>query len=195
MGDFYADVLDHVGRPPREFGSVHLHVEPVIRNPLGQATAVVWLQAAFEPPAATPSSVLMMGRQKQGSEHRMLGQFPLPPLEGGRVVRCRLPLELPPDFDEVHFQVASSLHPNAGRVRPAWKRFDTLEIPKESDMKAVSSEVSMGADLGESLLDTVPVMAPQVLKPLRTCYACGFDGPREEYERATMCPRCDAAWM
>lgn len=272
MDDFYADVLDHVGRPPREFGSVHLHVEPVTRNPLGQATAVVWLQAAFEPPASTPASVLVMGRQKQGPAHRMLGQFPLPPLAGGRVVRWRLPLELPPEFDEVHFQVKSNLHPGAGRVRPAWKLFDTLEIPKESDMKEVSREVSMGIDLGESLLNTVlagglsvttyiaigpqvppgsmavkrhaaatlpnafiaavvdgpleplselqcelvwepgmalpaasaapswgteptPVMAAHVQKPLRNCYACGFEGSRDEYERATMCPRCDATWM
>ncbi|WIG98737.1 hypothetical protein [Myxococcus sp. SDU36] len=272
MDDFYADVLDHVGRTPREFGSVHLHAEPVSRDPLGQATAVVWLQAAFEPLAATPSTVRVMGRQKQGPAQRMLGQFPLPPLAGGRVVRWRLPLELPPEFDEVHFQVESHLHPDAGRVRPAWKLFDTLEIPKESDMKAVSGEVSMGVDLGESLFNSMlsgglslstyvaigpqaspgsmavkrhaaatlptafiaavvdgpveplsdlhcelvwepgmalptasaapswgteptPARAPRALNPFRTCYTCGFEGPRAAYERATICPQCDAAWM
>ncbi|GHG61903.1 hypothetical protein [Comamonas sp. JC664] len=274
MDDFYADVLDHVGRPPREFGSLHLHVEPVTRNPLGQAIAVVWLQSAFEPPATNPSSLLVMGRQKQGSAQRMLGQFPLPSLAGGRVVRWRLPLELPPEFDEVHVEVDAQLHPEAGRVRPAWKLFDTLEIPKESDMKAASGDVSMGIDLGDSLLNSVmsggmsvtfsvgfgPRVSPGLdrmtvkrhaaatlptafiaavvdgpLSPLtelqselvwepgmplpaasaapsweikptpvsfassqkteRTCFACGFEGPRAEYERATMCPRCDAAWM
>ncbi|WP_426753807.1 hypothetical protein [Myxococcus sp. Y35] len=275
MDDFYADVLDHVGRPPREFGAVHLHVEPVTRNPLGQATAVLWLQSAFEPPTATPPSVRVMGRQKQGPAHRMLGQFPLPSLAGGRVVRWRIPLELPPEFDEVHFEVDSELHPKAERVRPAWKLFDTLEMPKESDMKPMSSEVSMGIDVGDSLVNSVlsgglsvsffvgmgtqtspgldraltvkrhaaatlptafiaavvdgpleplpalqcelvwepgmplpaasaapswgtaptPARAVPAQKPERTCYTCGFEGPRAEYERATLCPRCDAAWM
>ncbi len=275
MDDYYADVLDHVGRPPREFGAIHLHVEPLTRNPLGQATAVLWLQSAFEPASETTPSLLVMGRQKNGPVHRMLGQFPLPSLSGGRVVRWRLPFALHPEIDEVHFQVNSRLHPQAERVRPAWKLFDTLEIPKESDMKPVSSEMGMGIDLGDSLLNSVmsggvsvtfqlglgpqvspgldrslavkrhaaarlppafiaavvegpleplsephieliwepgmrlppasaapswgtapiPPMPPSAQRALRTCYACGFEGPRAEHERATMCPRCDAAWM
>ncbi len=177
------------------------------------------------------------------------------------------------EVDEVHFQVESELHPKAGRVRPAWKLFDTLEVPKESDMKALSSEVSMGIDLGESLVDSVlsgglsvsfsmemgtqvspglgrslavkrhaaatlptayiaavvdgplePLSEPRCelvwepgmplptasaapgwgtpsadarvappQNPQRTCYACGFQVPRVEYERATICPRCEAA--
>ncbi|MCP3098675.1 hypothetical protein LZ198_07270 [Myxococcus sp. K15C18031901] len=275
MDDFYADVLDHVGRPPREFGAVHLHVEPVTRNAAGNATAVLWLQSAFEPPGATPASVLVMGRQRQGPARRMLGQFTVPALTDGRVVRWSLPLEVPLEFDEVHFEVTSPLLPQARRVRPAWKLFDTQEIPKESDMKTLSSGASMGIDIGDSLLNSVlaggmsvtvfvevgtqsspglgrslavknhaaatlpsafiaavvegalapldaprselvwepgmplptesaaptwettppPNRAPPDQKPLRTCYACGFEGPRAEYERATMCPRCDAAWM
>jgi len=65
--DYYADVLDYTGRTPREFGAIHLHVEPVTRGPLGDAVAVLWLQSAFEPLASSGHSLLVMGRQKQGS--------------------------------------------------------------------------------------------------------------------------------
>ncbi|WP_375771480.1 hypothetical protein NR798_11425 [Archangium gephyra] len=153
--DYYADVLDHIGRTPREFGAIHLHVEPVTRGPTGEAVAVLWLQAAFEPLASRGHSLLVMGRQKQGPAQRMLGQFPLPSLEGGRVVRWRLPFSLPPEVDELHFQVSAKLHPKAERVRPAWKLFDTFEIPKESDMKTVSSSPDIEFDLAGSLVGSV----------------------------------------
>lgn len=42
------DILDQVGRQPREFGTVQLHVDPVVRSPEGtRATASIWLQGAF----------------------------------------------------------------------------------------------------------------------------------------------------
>jgi hypothetical protein len=153
--DYYADVLDHTGRTPREFGAIHLHVEPVTRGPHGDAVAVLWLQSAFEPLASKGHSLVVMGRQKQGSTQRMLGQYPLPSLEGGRVVRWRLPFSLPPEIDELHFQVSAKLHPKAERVRPAWKLFDTLEIPKESAMKTVTTSPAIGLDLTDSVVNSL----------------------------------------
>ncbi|OJT18344.1 hypothetical protein BO221_40360 [Archangium sp. Cb G35] len=153
--DHYADVLDHLGRTPREFGAIHLHVEPITRGPLGEAVAVLWLQSAFEPLASSGQSLLVMGGQKQGPAQRMLGQYPLPSLDGGRVVRWRLPLSLPPEFDEIHFHVSAKPHPKAERVRPAWKLFDTLEIPKESEMKTVSTSPEFGVDVAGSVMDTL----------------------------------------
>ncbi|MCY1077636.1 hypothetical protein [Archangium lansingense] len=271
--DFYADVLDHTGRTPREFGAIHLHVEPVLRGPLGDAVATLWLQGAFEP-LGSGHAVQILGHQKNGPARRMLGRFPLPSLEGGTVVRWRLPFSLPAEIDELHFRVESTLHPKAERVRPAWKLFDTLEIAKESDMKSTSLEPSIGVDIGESLLSSVlsgglsvsikvgmatrdgsslskavhsklhaatqlpevivipvvdgnseplpephievvwkpgmslpeasvtptwaaasPAVANPPQKAMRTCYACGFEGPQAEYARATLCPQCDATWM
>lgn len=153
--DYYADVLDHTGRTPREFGAIHLHVEPVTRGPTGEAVAVLWLQAAFEPLASSGHSLLVMGRQKQGPLQRMLGQFPLPSLDGGRVVRWRLPFSLPPELDELHFEVSAKLHPKAERVRPAWKLFDTFEIPKESEMKTVTTSPDFELSLADSLVGSV----------------------------------------
>ncbi|AKJ01325.1 Hypothetical protein AA314_02951 [Archangium gephyra] len=148
-------MLDHAGKTPREFGAIHLHVEPVTRGPLGEAVAVLWLQSAFEPLASSGQSLLVMGRQKQGPAQRMLGQYPLPALDGGRVVRWRLPFSLPPELDEIHFQVSAKPHPKAERVRPAWKLFDTLEIPKESEMKTVSTSPDFGIDVADSVVNTL----------------------------------------
>jgi hypothetical protein len=152
--DFYEDVLDHTGRTPREFGAIHLHVESAIRGPLGDTVATLWLQSAFEP-HGSGYVVHVVGRQKQGSEQRKLGRFPLPPLDGGKVVRWSLPFSLPTEIDELHFRVEAKLHPRAERVRPAWKLFDTVEIPKESDMKATSRAPTVGIDIGGSLMDSV----------------------------------------
>lgn len=149
--DFYEDILDHTGRTPREFGAIHLHVESALRGPLGDTVATLWLQSAFEP-LGSGYTVHVEGRQKAGSEQRKLGKFALPPLDGGKVVRWSLPFSLPSELDELHFRVEAPLHPKAERVRPAWKLFDTVEIPKESEMQAAPDPTPIGLAIGRSLV-------------------------------------------
>jgi len=139
----YVDVLDHTGRTPREFGSLHIHVEPVVRGPSGEAVATVWLQSAFEPRVAGESVLVL-----SGPEEHNLGRFPLPSVDGGQVVRWSLPLTIPAGVTELHFLVESRLHPKAQRVRPAWKLFDTFEVPKDGDR---TPTVSAGINLTESV--------------------------------------------
>lgn len=266
----YEDFLDHTGRTPREFGAVHIHVEPVVRGPSGDAVATVWLQSAFEPLIATDSLHIVAWLTDNRGE-LSLKRLPLPALAAGKVVRWSLPLSLPEGLSELQFRVESKLHPKATRVRPAWKLFDTLEIPKESDMRSPSMSVEF--DIADSVKDSVlsgglsfsfavktnagsslsqdvslkrhaaremppgfvaavvegtherleaphteavwepgrplpePVLVPAPAvrreeeapraaagKP-RTCFACGFEGPLAEYERARSCPRCDSSWL
>lgn len=123
----YVDILDYTGRTPREFGALHIHVEPVVRGPSGEAVATVWLQRAFEPRVGEERVLVLTGPE----EHN-LGRIPLPSVDGGQVVRWRLPLTLPTGVTELHFLVESRLHPKARRVRPAWKLFDTFEVPKDA---------------------------------------------------------------
>jgi len=145
----YVDVLDHTGRTPREFGSIHIHVEPVVRGPSGEAVATVWLQRAFEP-RVSGESVLVLS----GPEEHHLGRFPLPSVDGGQVVRWSLPLTLPAGVTELHFLVESQLHPKAQRVRPAWKLFDTFEIPKDAvNTPAVSARFDVAQSVVGSLLN------------------------------------------
>ncbi|HYH98317.1 hypothetical protein, partial [Hyalangium sp.] len=148
----HADFLDHTGRTPREFGAVHIHVEPVVRGPSGEALATVWLQSAFEP-VLTSDSLHIVARLAEDRGELSLKRLPLPALNGGKVVRWSLPLSLPADVSELQFRVESKLNPKAERVRPAWKLFDTLEIPKESEMRSPSASVEF--DLGGSVKDSL----------------------------------------
>jgi hypothetical protein len=146
----YEDVLDHMGRPPREFGSIHIHVEPVVCAPTGEAVATVWLQSALEP--RMPGDCVHIISGPEGSEaEQSLGRFPLPSVDRGQVVRWSLPLTLPEGASELHFLIESRLHPKAKRVRPAWKLFDTIEIPRESEMQQSVFELNAR----ESLVGTV----------------------------------------
>jgi hypothetical protein len=130
----HADFLDHTGRTPREYGAVHIHAEPVVRGPSGNAVATVWLQSAFEP-LLTTDSLHIVARLAQSQGELSLKRLPLPSLAGGKVVRWRLPLSLQVDVAELLFLVESKLHPKAQRVRPAWKLFDTIEVPNESELQ------------------------------------------------------------
>lgn len=136
MPDF-PDVLDHLGKTPRELGAVHLYVESVTRSEDGYACAVVWLQAALVPHA--PGTIDVLATKAR-----------VPPLSDGRVVKGLVPLSIAPGLTEVSFAVACEPAPDAQRVRQAWKLFDTLEIPKESEMKTYNDDD--GAGLGGLLL-------------------------------------------
>jgi hypothetical protein len=257
---YYEDVLDHLGRTPREFGSIHIHVEPVVHGPTGEAVATVWLQNAFEPRMPGDSVHVISGPEGSAAEQR-LGRFPLPPVGRGQVVRWSLPLTVPSGATELHFLVESRLDPDAQRVRTAWKLLDTIEIPKESEMGptlraeldvydtltrsvlggGLSASFSVRSTLaqdvkskrhaarklppafiapvtegtpaslegsgvevlwapGRPLPAPPPLVArgskasPSPRKAVRVCFSCGFEGPRDEYERNAFCPRCDAVW-
>lgn len=153
------DFLDHTGRTPREFGAIHIYVEPVVRGPSGDAVANVWLQSAFEPLLST--DVLHIVARLADDKELSLKSLPLPALAGGKVVRWSMPLSLPPDLAELQFRVESKLHPKAERVRPAWKLFDTLEIPKESEMSPppASIELNLARSVVGSVLLGGPVIA------------------------------------
>jgi hypothetical protein len=120
MAESFPDLLDHLGKTPREFGAVHVHVEPVARGEGGRAVATVWLQAAFAPLAPEAATLMVL-------EHT----WELPRLEGGVVMRGQLPLSVPAEAQKLMFVVTSRLHEKAERVRPAWKLFDTWEMPHE----------------------------------------------------------------
>lgn len=149
---YYEDVLDHMGRSPREFGSLHIHVEPVVRGPSGEAVATVWLQNAFEPRMPGDSIHVISG--PEGSEaEQSLGRFPVPPMGRGHAVRWSLPLTVPEGATELHFLVESRLHAKARRVRTAWKLLDTIELPKESDMSPTfSAELNVRHSVASTLL-------------------------------------------
>ncbi|MCP3166305.1 hypothetical protein [Myxococcus qinghaiensis] len=119
----HPDILDALGRQPREFGAVQLHVEPILQPPGGtEARAVIWLQAAFAP--LPPSMSLRVVDAVTRREVRRGG---LPSLEGGRVLRWVLPLTLDADMKELLFLIEAPVPEDAMRVRPPWRLFDTLE--------------------------------------------------------------------
>lgn len=130
------DVLDHLGKTPRELGAVHVFVEAVTRAEDGFATAVVWLQAAHLP-------------MQPGTLRALATSVKIPELADGRVVKGLVPVSVPPGVTEVSFEIACAPAPNAARVRQAWKLFDTLEIPKESEMKTYHDD---STTLGGGLL-------------------------------------------
>ncbi|NTX16008.1 hypothetical protein HUA76_35085 [Myxococcus sp. CA056] len=117
------DILDALGRQPREFGAVQLHVEPIRRSPDGtEARAVIWLQAAFTP--LPPSTSL---RVVDATTRREVRSGSLPSLDGGKVLRWVLPLSLAADVKELLFLLEAPVPEDATRVRPPWRLFDTLE--------------------------------------------------------------------
>jgi hypothetical protein len=129
MPDF-PDVLDHLGKTPRELGAIHIHVEPIVRGSDGAAVATVWLQAAMLPMA--PGGTLRVQDLT----------LPLPELGDGRVIKGLVPLTLPLDVAELSFTVQCEPAKNAERVRQAWKLFDTFEIARESEMKSYGGDSS-----------------------------------------------------
>ncbi|MFT3838142.1 MAG: hypothetical protein QM723_14265 [Myxococcaceae bacterium] len=148
MPDF-PDVLDHLGKTPREFGSVQVHLEPLIVDD-GWGWTAVWFQAAYAPAdsasfevvnAADPSAVLVAAQQ-------------VPELSDGRVWRGYLRFKVPDEVTQIALRVKSALLPRAERCRQAWKLFDTLEIPKESDLRGASGgpSINIGTTVAASLL-------------------------------------------
>lgn len=132
MADF-PDVLDAMGKTPREFGGVHLHFEGFHVVDGRRAVALVLAQAAFLPCAGATVHVV--------DGDAVLASAALPALADGRVVRLRLPIVRTGDGDTLTLRIdAPEPAPKAERVRPAWKLLDTFEIPRLSEMDPVSTD-------------------------------------------------------
>jgi hypothetical protein len=165
--DELPDVLDHLGKTPREFGAIHAHFEEVVVDPGGRAEAVLLFQLAFAPMRA--GAKVSFWAPMPGEIDRAVGQFPVPELGDGRAVRVRFPLEVGAGATTVLARFECTPEPKAERVRPAWKLFDTIEIPKESEMKAADSAAEI--HWGESLFHSVLTGAPTISFSVNTASA------------------------
>jgi hypothetical protein len=156
--DELPDVLDAMGRTPREFGSVHVHFEGYRLVDGRRGVALVLAQAAFVPCAGAVVRVL------EGVTE--LASAALPPLNEGEVVRRHLPILKASDVDQLTLRVeASEPEPRARRVRPAWKLHDTFEIPRLSEMEPVSADGGMDL-MGSLAISAVtgPLLGAVVLR-------------------------------
>jgi hypothetical protein len=70
-----------------------------------------------------------------GTPQVLVASQQIPELSDGRVWRGYLRFKLADEIAQVALRVKSAVLPRAERCRQAWKLFDTLEIPKESDMR------------------------------------------------------------
>jgi hypothetical protein len=123
------DILDALGKTPREFGGLHVHFEAVRRVDGRRVVAVLLVQAAFLPLPRGGEATFRVGAHT-------LARGPLPLPRGTEVLRVTWPLLLPADVPRVLLEL--ELPPpqeGARRIRTAWKLQDTLEIPKLSEME------------------------------------------------------------
>ena len=149
--DFLPDVLDHLGKTPREFGGLHAHFESVQTIDGRRVVARVLYQAAFHPLPAG-AQVAFHAATAEGAQGEQLGCFDVPAL-AEQVLRVSYPLRVPAASTHVvAFLQAPEPASRAERVRPAWKLYDTVEIPKLSEMEPVRGPE--GIDLGRSLIGT-----------------------------------------
>ena len=150
--DYLPDVLDHLGKTPREFGALHAHFESVTTIDGTRVVARMLFQAAFSP-LPPGAQVAFCAASAQGEEGEQLACFDVPAL-GERAMRVSYPLRVPAGTTHVVARVNAPLPPaRAERVRPAWKLFDTIEIPKLSEMNPIQ-DTSIEFDLGQSLVSS-----------------------------------------
>ena len=148
---FLPDVLDHLGKTPREFGGLHAHFESVTTVDGTRILARVLFQAAFDP-LPVGAQIAFHAASSDGAKGEQLGCFDVPVL-GHSVIRVSYPLRVAPDSTHVvAFFNAPVPVSAARRVRPAWLLTDTLEIPKLSEMEPVSCQ--SGLNVGASLIGT-----------------------------------------
>ena len=151
--DFLPDVLDHLGKTPREFGALHAHFESVTTIDGTRLVARVLFQAAFHPfPAG--AQIAFHAASPEGAKGDQLGCYDVPAL-AQQAVRVSYPLRVPAGSTHVvAFFNAPPPSSRAERVRPAWKLSDTLEIPKQSEMEPVTVSSGGGLNLGATLIGT-----------------------------------------
>lgn len=197
----FEDVLDAMGLTPREFAGVHVHFESVQRVDGPRFVVSLLFQAAFEP---VPKTKVVLSH---ALSQRVLETRDVPSLEGGRVVRMRWQLKLESSEEPVIAVRLEGDKPRGRRVRPAWRLHDLPEGTVDPAMRGPLID-GTAKPLSEPLFDLVwrpgqrvpekpaPVLKPVAPQgPVRWCRWCGFEGPRDEYEKARECPQCGEPWV
>ncbi|MEW5737812.1 MAG: hypothetical protein AB1938_02740 [Myxococcota bacterium] len=127
------DVLDAMGKTPREFGTMHVHFEGYHVVDGNRCVASVLAQAAFVPSAG--ASLRLFDGEAELASALIL------PLDDGRVLRFRIPFRKQPATESLTLKVdAPEPSASAVRVRPVWKLLDTFEIPRLSEMNPVHAD-------------------------------------------------------
>lgn len=160
MSTSLPDVLDAMGKTPREFGTIHVHFEGVREVDGRRSVALVLAQAAFLPASAATVRLIEGDRE--------LVQATLPRLDDGRVVRLSIPFVRASGEAQTFALAVEAVEPGsrAERVRQAWKLFDTFEIPKLSEMDPARSElgsVDLAGTIALSAL-TTPLLGAVVIR-------------------------------
>lgn len=197
----FTDVLDAMGKSPREFCGVHVHFESVQLVDGRRFIGNVLLQSAYEP---VPRVKLVLTCL---SSRRELERLELPSLNEGRVVRVRVPMRLEPQ-EQAEFSVhLDGPEPRGRRVRTAWKLDAATSFQLEPALRAPAVDGTTLPLDGPSLellwrpgqkvpqppsLTLTPIPPP---RPVRWCRTCGFEGLREEMEHLRQCPQCDEPWL
>ncbi|HEY3450129.1 MAG TPA: hypothetical protein VGK67_27495 [Myxococcales bacterium] len=143
------DVLDNLGFVPRELGSVHLHVEPVlVVEAERRAYVTALLQPAFEGRLTgklVPTALTATGDRAVAADLAI----PIPALDR-QVLRWRFSFPLLVVPEEILFRLEAPIPKDAERIRTAWKLVGTFEQPKEV-RRASGALLSSGARLRLSL--------------------------------------------
>jgi hypothetical protein len=150
--DFLPDILDHLGKTPREFGALHAHFESVTTVDGTRVVARVLFQAAFDPfPAG--AQIAFHAATSEGAKGDQLGCFIVPAL-GRSAIRVNYALRVPAGSTHVvAFLDAPEPQTRAERIRAPWKLFDTLEVPKLSDMEPVNDN-RVGLNIAATVIGT-----------------------------------------
>jgi hypothetical protein len=189
----YPDILDRLGKPPRELGGVQVHAEA--RALEGRAWLTWWIQAAFEPAGSWVLQVRMLEIAPPQLEVK------LPALDGGRVVRGCEMLPVPPGIHELVLTAHGALPEAAERCRDSWAGERAL-------LRVAVTPGSAPAELGLGVVwrPGMPVPEPRSLVPapvktpaaprsgMRECRGCGFAGRQVDFAGDRFCPRCGAGW-
>lgn len=200
MSDFYLDVLEHLGKHPREFGSHQVAVDPIaVADSCGWA--VLWFQAAFEPcdPLATFEVRTLAGAKFLSA--------PVPRLERGAVARGLVRFPLLEDLQEVGVVVKSRLDENADRIRQAWKlvgralpevlvaQIDfTRAVPELLDGFSVIWRPGDPLPQAERGPPPVPPPPREPITGYRECVECNFSGKWKDFKHDQQCPHCGYWW-
>jgi hypothetical protein len=197
---FYADVLEHLGKSPREFGSHHVAADPIAVAD-GQGWAVLWFQAAHAP--CDPKATF----EVRTSGH-LLARGEVPQLPDGAVARGLVRFALTEELTEVGICVISRLDEDAARCRQAWKLFDTRALPEllltPVDFVRATPKLLEGFSIfwrpGEPLPEperAPPPVPPPQREPItgyRECVKCTFSGKWRDFKDDDQCPQCGYWW-
>jgi ribosomal protein L37E len=132
---YFPDILEHLGKTPRELGTLQVCLERVSVDD-AWATAIVWVQAAFDPYDAAATFRLQSVQERPLV---LMPEQPVPSAPRGAVVRGCLRFRIPDHVTRVSLCVTGVIPKGSRRCRVPWRLFDTIETPKESALRPPSS--------------------------------------------------------